>query len=220
MARVANSSLSGLNGNMGDMIFYQINGVTYARRKPSKRSNAQKKRMKKSPINERSQGKFSMVHKYLKGLKYVIRFGFQEEIKGARHAYHACGSYTRLNCFSQNGQEYHIDPSLFKISRGTLMGAEEARAVRTEEGIVFTWKDNTGTSSAQAWDEAFLVIHNPTQKASVWEEIGSHRNKGQHLLKHSFGTSGGDWHAYLAFSQENRRTNKRKLSDSVYLGVI
>ena len=204
MARVANSSLSGLNGNMGDMIFYQINGVTYARRKPSKRSNAQKKRMKKSPINERSQGKFSMVHKYLKGLKYVIRFGFQEEIKGARHAYHACGSYTRLNCFSQNGQEYHIDPSLFKISRGTLMGAEEANAERTEDGILFTWKDNSGTSSAQAWDEAFLAIE----------------NKGEHLLKHSFGTPGGDWHAYLAFSQENRRTNKRKLSDSVYLGVV
>jgi|GEM_PF-1943779 len=220
MARVANSSLAGLNGNMGDMVYYQINGVAYARRKPQKRSNAQKKRMKKSLLNERSQGMFSMVQAYLKGLTFVIRFGFQGEVKGAKHGYHACVSHTRLNCFALNGQNYLIDPALFKISRGTLMGAEEAKAVKTEEGILFTWKDNSGTSSAQAWDEAFLVIHNPTQKASVWEEIGSHRNKGQHLLKHSFGTPRGDWHAYLAFSQENHRTNKRKLSDSVYLGVI
>ncbi|WP_339880551.1 DUF6266 family protein [uncultured Algoriphagus sp.] len=220
MARIANSSLSGLNGHMGDMVFYQINGVTYARRKPSKRSNTQKKRMRKSPINERSQGKFSMVHTHLKGLKFAIRFGFQEQVKGARHAYHACGSHTRLNCFRENGADYHIDPALFKISTGTLMGAEEAKAVRTEEGILFTWKDNSGTSSAQAWDEAFLVIHNPTQKAAVWKELGSFRNKKEYLLKHTFGTSGGDWHAYLAFSQENRRTKKRKLSDSVYLGVI
>lgn len=220
MARVANSSLAGLNGNMGDMVYYQINGVTYARRKPQKRSNAQKKRMKKSPLNERSQGMFSMVQAYLKGLTFVIRFGFQGEVKGAKHGYHACVSYTRLNCFALNDRNYQIDPALFKISRGTLMGAEEAKAKRTEEGILFTWKDNTGTSSAQAWDEAFLVIHNPTQKASVWQELGSHRNKSEHLLKHSFGTPSGDWHAYLAFSQENHRTSKRKLSDSVYLGVI
>jgi hypothetical protein len=51
---------------MGDMIFYQINGITYTRRKPGKRTNAQKERMKKSPLNERSQGMFAMVQKFSK----------------------------------------------------------------------------------------------------------------------------------------------------------
>lgn len=220
MARVSNSSLEGLNGNMGDMVYYQINGVTYTRRKPQKRSTSEKKRMKISPINERSQGMFSMVQKYLKGLTLAIKFGFQGEVKGARHAYHACSSYTRLNCFSLDGQDYHIDPALFKVSIGTLMGAEEAGAVRTDEGVLFTWRDNSGTSSAQEGDQAFLVIHNPTKVAVVWKELGNYRKKGQDLLKHTFGNPKGDWHAYLAFSQENRRTNKRKLSDSIYLGVI
>lgn len=220
MARVSNSSLEGLKGNMGDLVFYQINGVTYTRRKPIKRSTAEKKRMKISPINIRSQGMFALVQKYLKGLTLAIKFGFQNEVKGARHAYHACSSYTRLNCFALNGQDYHIDPALFKVSIGTLLGAEEGEAIRTDEGVLFTWMDNSGTSSAKESDQAFLVIHNPTKEAVVWKELGNYRKNGQDLLKHTFGNPNGEWHAYLAFSQENRTSKKRKLSNSIYLGVV
>ncbi|MBN7813011.1 hypothetical protein J0A68_18790 [Algoriphagus sp. H41] len=176
--------------------------------------------MKKSPINERSQGMFSAVHDYLKGLTQVIRFGFQGEANGARHAYHACVSFTRMNCFSLTGQEYQIDPALFKISRGTLMGPENPKAERTSEGVMFTWKDNSWTSSAKPQDIAFLVIHNPKQKIAYCEEMGSTRSQEEHLLSYKFGNSGGEWHAYLAFSQENPRAKKLILSDSVYLGIV
>lgn len=220
MARVENTTLTGLHGTMGDMVYYQINGVTYTRRKPRKRSTAEKKRMKTSPINERSQGMFAMVQQYLKGLTLAVKFGFQNEVKGARHAYHACSSYTRLNCFALDGQDYYVNPALFKVSIGALMGAEEAEAIRTDEGVLFTWRDNSGTSSAKEGDQAFLVIHNPTKEAAVWKEIGNYRKSGQDLLKHTFGNPQGVWHAYLAFSQMNHRTKKIKLSDSVYLGEI
>ncbi|UZD24364.1 DUF6266 family protein [Algoriphagus halophytocola] len=220
MARVSNSSLEGLNGNMGDMVYYKINGVTYTRRKPRKRSNAEKKKMKTSSINERSQGMFTMVQQYLKGLSLPLRFGFQGEVKGARHGYHACSSYTRLNCFALDGQAYRIDPALFKVSIGTLMGAEDAEAIRTDEGVLFTWRDNSGTSSAKEGDQAFLVIHNPTKEAAVWKEVGNYRKNGQDLLNHTFGNPEGEWHAYLAFSQENQRSKKRKLSNSIYLGMV
>lgn len=220
MARVENTTLTGLNGTMGDMVYYKINGVTYTRRKPRKRSPAEKKRMKISSINERSQGMFAMVQQYLKGLTLAIKFGFQGEVKGARHAYHACSSYTRLNCFVLDGQNYQIDPALFKVSIGTLMGAEEAEAIRTDEGVFFTWKNNSGTSSAKEGDQAFLVIHNPIKEAVAWKELGNFRKNGQDLLKHTFGNPPGVWHAYLAFSQMNHRTKKIILSDSVYLGEI
>ena len=220
MARLGKSSLSSLQGNLGDMIFYQINGVTYVRRKPQKRTNAQKKKLKKSPRNERSQGMFTLTQKYLLGLNKVIKFGFQNEVIGARSARNACVSYTRLNCFSFEDGKYAINPALFKFCLGSLMGPENGEATRTAEGVLFSWNDNSYFSSAMPSDQAFLVIHNPQKHAVVWEELGSYRHLKQHLLKHQFSDPQEEWHAYLAFSQANIRTKKRIFSDSVYLGLV
>lgn len=220
MARLGKSSLSSLQGNLGDMIFYQINGVTYVRRKPQKRSNAQKKKLKKSPRNERSQGMFTLTQKYLLGLNKVIKFGYQNEVIGARSARNACVSYTRLNCFTFEEGKYAINPALFKFSLGSLMGPENAQATRTEEGVLFTWTDNSHFSSAKPSDQAFLVIHNPQKHVVVWEEFGNYRSLKQHLLKHQFYDSQEEWHAYLAFSQLNVWSKKRVFSDSSYLGLV
>jgi hypothetical protein len=220
MARVANTLLNGIQGTMGDMIFYQINGVTYTRRKPGRRTNAQKKRMKKSPLNERSQGMFAMVQQYLKTLRRAIAFGYQEHTVGASLPYHACVSYTRKNCFALDGRDYRIDPALIKVSCGSLMPPEGAKAEKVGEGILFTWRNNSWISSARPWDQAFIVIHDPENKVMFWEELGSSREQKEHLLKLDSHYTNRSWHIYLAFSQENSFSKKRTLSDSVYLGVV
>lgn len=220
MAKVANTLLNGIQGTMGDMIFYQINGVTYSRRRPNKRTNAQKKRMKKSPLNERSQGMFAMVQHYLKTLRRAIAFGYQEHTVGASLPYHACVSYTRKNCFALDGKEYKIDPALIKVSHGSLMPPEDAKAEKVGEGILFAWRNNSWISSAKPLDRAFIVIHDLDNTTMEWIDIGSTREHGEHLLKLDAHYTNKTWHAYLAFSQENPYSKKRTLSDSVYLGVV
>jgi hypothetical protein len=220
MARIANSLLNGIKGTMGDMIFYEINGVTYTRRKPVKRTNAEKKRMRKSPLNERSQGMFSMVQKYLKTLRRAIAFGYQEHTVGASLPYHACVSYTRKNCFALDGKDYRIDPSLIKVSRGSLMPPEEAKVGKVDEGLLFSWRNNAWISSAKPWDRAFIVIHEINNSTMDWVDLGNTRAQGEHLLKLDSHYINKSWHAYLAFSQENAYSKKRTLSDSVYLGVV
>ncbi len=220
MAKVANTLLNGIQGTMGDMIFYQINGVTYTRRRPNKRTNAQKKRMKKTALNERSQGMFTMVQKYLKTLRRAIAFGYQEHTLGASLPYHACVSYTRKNCFAFDGEEYRIDPALIKVSRGSLMPPEDAKVEKVEEGLLFSWMNNAWISSAKPWDRAFIVIHEINNSTMDWVELGNTREQGKHLLKLDSHYITKSWHAYLAFSQENAYSKKRTLSDSVYLGVI
>lgn len=183
MAKVENTLLNGIQGTMGEMIFYQINGVTYTRRRPAKRTNAEKKRMKKSPLNERSQGMFSMVQKYLKTLRRAIAFGYQDYTVGASLPYHACVSYTRKNCFALEGKDYRIDPALIKVSRGSLMPPEDTKAEKAGEGIRFTWRDNSWISSAKPWDKAFIVIHDLENTTMHWEDLGNTREHGEYLLK-------------------------------------
>lgn len=220
MARLANSALAGLNGNMGELIFYQRNGVTYVRRKPQKWSSSQKKNAKVSDLNKLYQNKFSLAQKYLSGLNRAIRFGFQAEVVGAKTARNACISYTLLNCFVFDGPNYKIDPALFKFSIGNLLGAEDAKAERNENGILITWKNNSWVSSARPDDQAFLVIHNPKNSFAHMKEFGNYRSKGELLFPNNLNDSEGEWHVYLAFSQINRRFKKITMSDSLYLGVL
>lgn len=220
MAKVANTLLNGIQGTMGDMIFYQINGVTYTRRRPNKRTSAQKKRMKKTELNERSQGMFTMVQKYLKTLRRAIAFGYQEHTVGASLPYHACVSYTRKNCFALEGEGYRIDPALIKVSRGSLMIPEDAKAEKVKKGIRFTWRNNSGISSAKPSDRVFIVIHDVENKTMEWVDLGNSRERGEQLLKLDSHYLNKSWHVYLAFSQENSYSKKRTLSDSVYLGVV
>ncbi|SEF67220.1 DUF6266 family protein [Algoriphagus boritolerans] len=176
--------------------------------------------MRKSPLNERSQGMFAMVQKYLKTLRRAIAFGYQEYTVGASLPYHACVSYTRKNCFALDGKDYRIDPALIKVSRGSLMPPEDAKAEKVAEGIMFSWRNNSHISSAKLWDRAFIVIHDLDNTTVEWVDLGNTREKGEHLLKLDPHYLNKSWHAYLAFSQENAYSKKRTFSDSLYLGVI
>lgn len=161
-----------------------------------------------------------MVQKYLKTLSRAIAFGYQEHTVGASLPYHACASYTRKNCFALDGEDYRIDPALIKVSRGSLMLPEDAKAQKVEAGILFTWRNNSWISSAKPSDRVFIVIHDLDNSTMDWEEMGNRREQKEHLLKLDSHSADKSWHCYLAFSQENRFTKKRTLSDSVYLGVI
>lgn len=49
-------------------------------------------------------------------------------------------------------------------------------------------------------------------------KVGNTREKESHtILPH---TNSTQWHAWIAFSQENPWMKKRDLSDSVYLGIV
>ncbi|WP_194776880.1 DUF6266 family protein [Pararhodonellum marinum] len=218
MAKVIHSPGGTFNGKVGNLVFYQVGGQTYFRKAPSKQTKAQKQKV--SPLKKISQDKMGMTQRYLKPLIKVIAFGFQEFEAGARRAYHACVSHTKAHCFVQETDAFYIDPALFKVSKGSLMPPQNASAEKAAEGITFTWKDNSWISSAKPFDKAFVVLYNPEKKQVHWEFLGRTRETGQHILAlHPMHTE-GPWDVYLAFSQEQARTKKRMLSDSVYLGKM
>ncbi|EOZ91944.1 hypothetical protein A33Q_4037 [Indibacter alkaliphilus LW1] len=217
MGRVRGTLASAIEGRVGNLIFYKVDGVTYVRSAPGKQSKAKKRKV--SPLKKMSQDKMALTQQYLKGLTKVIAFGYQEFAEGAKRPYHACVSYTKTHCFSFKGQEFHIDPALIKMSRGSLMPAIESKAERTSEGILIFWEDNSWQSSAKPTDRSFLVLHHPGTKQVVWDFQGSIRSAKQHLIPLSEQAHAKSWHVYLAFSQEKYK-GKVILSDSVYLGEV
>jgi hypothetical protein len=218
MGRVTNSLLQALSGNLGDVVFYQVGGKTYTRRRPGKQSKATK--AKTSQLKRQSQSVMSQTHAFLKNLTHILRFGYQNHIDGASRPYHAAVSYTTKNSFKFEGNAKVLDISLVKLSRGTLLGPQEPRAERIPGGVEFTWTDNSEQGSSKSSDQVFVVLLNSGGNGTVWEFTGNRRASGKHILPLTNPSSESQWHAWIAFSQENPWTKKRTLSDSVYLGMV
>ncbi|WP_373497520.1 DUF6266 family protein [Aquiflexum sp.] len=218
MAKVIESTAGIFNGKIGGIVYYQVGGKTYARKAPPKQSKAQKKNV--SPLKKIYQNKMALTQNYLKPLTKAIAFGFQEFENGARRPFHACVSYTLNNCFVPDGVEFAIDPSLFKVSHGSLLPPENAKAEKVGVGFKLTWNNNSQTSNAKPWDKAFIVLHNPEQNSATHIMLGNDRSSKSQFIALAANNINSNWHVYLAFSQEQPRNGKMLVSDSVYLGLL
>lgn len=218
MARITNSILEGLSGSVGDLIFYKVGGVTYTRRKPGKQSKSTK--AKTSARKRISQSVSTQTQKFLKNITHILRFGYQNFENGASRPYHAAVSYTMKNSFKFEGGSKVLDISLVKVSRGSLLGAQDAQVQRLPEGIKFTWTDNSWQAAAKPTDNVFVFLLSAEENSSgsEWEFMGNTREKGTYILLAP--NTSTRWHAWIAFSQENPWTKKRDLSDSFYLGIV
>ncbi|WP_144603236.1 DUF6266 family protein [Algoriphagus algorifonticola] len=217
MGKVENPMLKGISGKIGGLVFYQSGGNTYVRQKPGKQSKSVKKRT--SRRKRLSQSVMKQTHQFLRKLVPLLRFSYQEMKQGARQPYHAAVAYMAKNSFKSDGDSKIIDPSLLKLSAGSLSGPLNAAAHWFKNGVQFTWTDNSWSGSAKPSDQALLIAINLEEDIRIWNHLGERRDRGEDFLPLT-PTTKGSWHVYLAFSQEQLQQKKTYVSDSVYLGKI
>ncbi|WP_143961467.1 DUF6266 family protein [Litoribacter populi] len=218
MAKVDITS-GALSGLLGNMVLVKIGDRYYARKRPRKRTKAEKKRV--SEPKKQTYSRMKQSQGFLKILTRPIAFGYQEHIDGARRPFHACLSHTQSNAFSHNGSEYVLDPSLFKISLGSLLPPQGVTVERTSEGLQFSWEDNSWISSAKPFDQAFLLLYNPEDMRVKWEVAGGYRKDKGYLWPQQNNMDTWSGHVYLAFSQVSAwDKTSTVLSDSLYLGWV
>lgn len=217
MGKVVSPMLQGITGKVGGLVFYQSNGNTYVRQNPGKQPQSVKNRTSKR--KRLSQSVMKQTHQFLRKLVPLIRFGFQELKQGARHPYHAAVAYMAKNSFAWKEDDKVIEPSLLRFSAGSLIGPHNASAQWQENGIKFTWTNNSWSGSARPGDKALVVAINLEEDAFFWTYEGEPRDKEAHHLALD-SSKASHWHVYLAFSQENWHSKKTIVSDSVYLGKI
>ncbi len=116
--------------------------------------------------------------------------------------------------------ETKVDPSFLKISKGNLLGPEDSQ-LRLEGGTIqISWKDNSFEGNARANDEVSVLCYNVEEKRYKWFQGLTRRNAIQAQVPFDIELGRGSWHIYLTFAQENAKTKRYLLADSVYLGRI
>jgi hypothetical protein len=214
----------GMNGKIGNLIFYTINGVTYVRSAPVKKDKKDKK--PSTPAQRHQQEKLLLTRWFLDPLRLLVYFSHQQGIRGARTGYHEASGQIMNHALVHHDTGLALAPSQVLISSGNLTGPKTAQVAWTEDGKVkFTWENNVGSGNAKAKDKVLVLLYDLEERKPYYILEGPPRSAETLLMDIPVPDAHrGKLHAYMAFSSPNGRSKTHpithNLSNSVYLGVI
>lgn len=203
MARIKNGILGPYVGTIGPVVGTSRNGVHYLKSRPKRR------RRKRESGEKLNQDKFSVVHYWLQPLIDYLREGFKGSQSGA---YNAAKSYALKHAVKEDSGKWKVDPSLIKISQGTLPIPDDIKVTRDENNVLqFSW--GISPSGGSSYDQVMVVAYNGHKEFG--KERGQFRsNLGDTLELGKSSTA--KYHIYISFIADDRS----RQSESVYLGLI
>ncbi|SFT51192.1 hypothetical protein SAMN04489724_1079 [Algoriphagus locisalis] len=212
MATISDSSMIQPEGKVGGFTFYKLNGKIIMRSLPR---GPHKNKTNPTALQKVYQNRLAEINAYLKPLKLVLNFGYQNFL----------GQKTGVNWahtdLSTKGYNHiatpRINPAYLQISRGSLVGAVEAKVIREVEGVRISWIDNSIEANANPLDRVSVLLNHPEVKRHIWvKEVGERKDLSV-LIPLSAKDQELEWEIYLVL---HRPLNKKKIliSDSQYLG--
>ena len=151
-------------GKSGGFTFYELNGKTIMRKLPTPNH---RNKTHPTPLQLLNRQRFREINAFLKPLKEVLDFGFQNQSSQSRKGIH-CAFGELVNKGYTFGEEPPIDPCYLKISEGPLLGVEDAQAIRNGSMIEVSWGDNSGKGSSFMPDYCMLFLLNPETGDYHW----------------------------------------------------
>ncbi len=204
MARFKNIN-DGLSGKVGNVVIYQMYGKSYMRSMPGKYND------KKSEAQLAQRQKMQLINAFLGPFKDVLRITFKNEAVG-RSPYMAAKSFNMLNAIAGEYPEQYIDYSKALVSMGSVSLPPEANIERTNDGLLFSWKNNGESKSS---DTLFVVANIRGQNATYYKQTEAQRRDESYLWKLDCAVS-EKYDIWLVF----RDYKERDFSNSMWLGVV
>ncbi|MFC3416774.1 DUF6266 family protein [Algoriphagus hitonicola] len=203
-------------GKIGNLVFYSMNGKTVVRTRPS---GTHRNKTHPSPLQLLQREKLKTINRFLKPLKRVLDFGYQEYLTQSKKGIHL--AYAELNHKGyHHDREPRIDPAFLKISKGNLLEPQNPTLEKTDSGFRISWDASSAEGKSMPSDETFIVLYQPEQGKYIWVEQKFRRSAGLAEVNLAEANRDYPWHVYLAFSQYNIWRKSYILSNSEYLGKI
>lgn len=215
MAKLEGFGLLKPRGKSGGFTFYELDGETIMRKLPS---GNHRNKTHPTPLQLLNRQRFREINAFLKQMKQVLNFGFQNQSTKSRKGIHCAFQYL-LNKGYTFGHIPPIDPAYLKISEGPLLGAEEAQVIRSGNLIQLSWADSFGKGSSFMADYSMVFILDPESGKFHWFKEAGTRNNLRSTITLSDQDMEKSWCVYLAFYRKSG-VNEYLFSDSCYLGRV
>jgi hypothetical protein len=208
MGRLINGINGPVQGKVGTIIGSSRNGIPYIK-------GPYKSRTKSISSKEKgNRNKFTEAQFWLKPLLGFVREGFKGYSERSE-GFVAAKSYLLLNAFEGVSPDIAINPSLVKVSFGSLPLSDNITVEQTDNNqLKFSWGPKT-PGDAHHNDQVMLLAYDVKNSAAYFTTTGQFRSTGSDVLSIP-PTKGASYHTYLAFTAADRS----RQSHSLYLGEI
>jgi hypothetical protein len=157
--------------------------------------------------------KFAAAQAWLAPLIDFVRDGFKGYSQRSQ-GFISAKSLLLKNAFVENGSGLYIDPSLAKVSFGSLPLPNNLAVVLTENSVLeFTWDPGEQMWEGALFDQIMMLAYDVQKGMTEMNTTGQFRSSGRDILSLK-NSSGKTFHVYAAFTACDRS----RQSDSVYLG--
>jgi hypothetical protein len=210
MAIITQGIMGGFSGTVGTVVGSRWRGINIMR----SRATYSKDRMH-TPAQLDQQLKFGLVNRFTKTLSPLLT------ITHKRYAQRKTGcnsavSYLLEHAVTGSSPAFELDYSKVLISRGPLMGAQEAAATADPDAMInFRWRDNSSVAGTKTSDRAIVVVYCPALQQSRYAITTATRSSEAVSLQ-ALGFSGYTVHTWLGFIAEN----EKQIANSVYAGAL
>lgn len=218
MGKLTDNLFSGFSGRIGNVLFYQVNGQTFVRKKPGARTSPTTR------LQTYHQAAFALVQKFLSPVSKELEIGFGEFRKGAKRGIDRAKSLMLKNAVLPTEGVPVLLPEKMIVSSGDLTPPQGGICTKLESGkYSIQWVQNSWVGSARDSDKSFVVVYD-TLACRVFSVQGARYRKDKSQLVElpwslsNTGPSGSG--VYLYFSFYSERKGKKVFSDSVCLGQL
>lgn len=207
MGTIKKGVLGGFSGKVGTVVGASWKGIDYIRSLPASVNNPRTE----GQVAQRS--KFTVALTFLRPIISYLNVGFKP-YANRQSAYNAAMSYNVNNAVMGTFPDFEIDYPNVLVSRGSLLGAEDASATAAAGSITFDWTNNSGVNDAKETDMAMPLAFNISKGQAVFKTNGAERSAETDVLTIPASWTGDDVELYLGFVSKDGLL----VASSVYLG--
>ena len=207
MGTIKKGVLGGFSGKVGSVVGASWKGIDYIRSLPASVKNPRTE----GQVTQRT--KFTVALEFLRPIIAYLNVGFKP-YASKQSPYNAAMSYNVSNAVTGTFPDFEMDYPNALVSKGSLLGAEDASATTAAGSISFAWTDNSEVSNALSTDKAMPLAFNISKGQAVFKTNGAERSTEADTLTIPANWSGDDVEVYLGFVSNDGLL----VASSVYLG--
>ncbi len=206
----------GIHNSLGSVVYYMRKGKKCMRLKPANFNDA------KTPNQLKHRAKMKLAGEFTSSCKHFLTIGFQDAPVSMDNPSNEARSYIIKNCFDTSGDMPVMEFSKVPISRGYIQRPEMASIKVEGQNAVINWRTPVKGEYADLNDRVMVMVYSDygiDGKSHFFQDVAT---RGEGIANIPVPYSTEPLHAWMFFHNPNAATgeSKKKISDSVYLGVI
>ncbi len=209
MAILKNGISGPIEGSVGSLIFYTLNGQTIVRSR--RRKSTTPASLKQLAVRQKA----AIVGLVLKQFNEFVKVGYANAVTDPMiSAYNLAASEALCHAVKGAYPEYELDYASLALSSGSLLPAASPVAHYAGTEMIFNWQPEQDWPDSN--DRVMMLAYCPELNEAIYNLVGAKRSAGTDSLTIDVSWAGKAVETYISFrSESNQHTSK-----SCYTGRI